>query len=1078
ELEWLSLPSLQPVQKAAGDLTRNLAALRYGGIPWADLPSSADLTNVPDLSGLVPEAIDLKPLNAAQAEHLANRFAEEADRLEDRQSSLDRVTARLGLPNVVTFPDSSRVITIAELIGRTHKPEEAWFATGGMAAAHAAVRALRLALESVSAAEAQARRHFNEDVLNEPIEEMADRLTRHRGPRKLLGAYRRDKRAAADAALPEVKPADAVANVEDAAAWKQALDDLAAAEAEHAEILGRHYRARETDFAAIQEALHTADEVMREVPEDALAAVVVHICAPRPNSALLRIVGEARDEFTRFKTTLRPAPARAPRPELAEGPVQDAVTWLKAHIAPLRAAAEMIRAYSAPTGRDLTLAEASEIAQQRQAATDAETAIWADAAAHAAVLGSVYRGAKTQDDQMNEIVAWTAQARRLMTGSDTAMTPEQAHALIDGRPSEGLTNAVTGWERARTDVLAAFTEGRRADLEKQLGDYDSARDLLVELLHDHAGQEEWFRHEDARSVLLEHGLASALDFCAEQEIADDMLWPVLERALVRGWVDGIIRDDPGLQPANANDRTHLVEVYRLLDNELTAAALADIVYAVEARRPSSSGTGEPGLIRREGSKKIGHLGVQDLLAQARHAVQALKPALLMSPLAVSRFLPPEMEFDVVIIDEASQVTTGDAINCVYRGDALIVVGDDRQLPPTSYYDRVEDDVTDYPSIFDLAKATFRVLPLGWHHRSRHEALFAFANLAYYQGRLVELPRAYPQEPDHGVEMFHVEGVYRRQTTSDNPIEAAAVAERVLHHFATRPGRTLGVVTLSVAQADAIDDAVQRAVAERPDLEPYVTDEDRLTGFFVKSLEAAQGDERDVIILSVGYGYDENDKISTNFGALNRPGGWRRLNVAITRARERVEVMASIHSGDVPDMGNESVRHLKAYLEFAERRAATLGRAEDDVEGLRPFEASVLSVVQSWGYRVRRRVGASGHFIDLAVLHPDQENDVFALGIEFDGPAYQGTPSVRERDRLRDQELRELGWHMHRIWSTAWYSDPAEEQDRLLGAIRRAIADPVGVDQLAGPVWGSPYRTVTRELVVEEETADSDVPYSG
>ncbi|MBM2620955.1 DUF4011 domain-containing protein [Actinoplanes sp. LDG1-06] len=1066
EEDWLTIDSIQPVQKAATDLTHHLAALRYGGIPWSELPSADDMAAIPDLSHLVPEAVDLKPLNAAQADHLANKFAEEADRLEGRQESLDRVTARLGLPNVVTFSDSARVITIADLIEREHKPEPAWFETGGMPAAHAAVRALRLAIERVRETESQARQHFDETVLGEPITEVADRLTRNRGPRKLLRPYRRDKKLAAEVALPDVKPSDAVANVEDAAAWKNALEDLAAAEAEHAAMLGSHWKGLNTDFHAVQEAMHTADEVIREVPADALPAVTVHVCAPRPNSALLRIVGEARDEFTRFRTTLRPAPARAPRPELGEGAIADAVSWLRAHIKPLHAAAEMIRSYSVPTGRDLTLAEAMDIAEQRQAATDAEAAIWAEATTHSAVLGTVYRGTKTDDEAMNEVVAWTAQARRLMTGEDAAMSREQAHALMEAHPTEGLPAAVAGWETARGQVLDAFGPDRHGELNERLGDYDNARDLLVELLHDPEGQQEWFRHEDARRVLVEHGLADALEFCADEETPIDQVWPVLERALYRGWADAVIEEDPGLQPVSAEDRTHLVEVYRLLDRELTSAALADIVYAVEARRPSASASGEPGVIRREGNKQSGHLPVQELLAQARHAVQGLKPCLLMSPLAVSRYLPPEMEFDMVIIDEASQVTTADAINCVYRGDALVVSGDERQLPPTSYYDRVEDDVTDLPSILELARDTFPVLHLGWHHRSRHEALFAFANLAYYHGRLVGLTRCYPQEPDHGVEMFVVDGVYRRQTTSDNPIEADAVAERVLHHYATRPEKSLGVVTLSVAQADAVDEAVRRAVAERPDLEHFLEDNDRLSGFFCKSLEAVQGDVRDVIILSIGYGYDENDKISTNFGSLNRPMGWRRLNVAITRARERVEVVASIRAGDVPDMGNESVRHLKAYLEYAERAAATLGREASDRQDATPFEDAVLSSLTEWGYTVRRRVGAAGHWIDLAVLHPDQDDDVFAIGIEFDGPEYQSIPSSRDRDRLRDEELRALGWHMHRIWSVAWYQNPAEEQNRLRAAIDRALADPVGVDQLSVPEW-PPYRAISGEILPAE-----------
>ena len=1063
--EWLTASSLQPVQQAAAELTKHLAALRYGGIPWADLPSAADLSSVPDLSQLRPAPIDLHPLNAAQAEHLANKFAEEADRLESRQESLDRVTARLGLPHVVSFPDSARVITIAGLIARDTKPEAAWFAEGGMAAAHAAVRALRRVIDAVNAAEEQARRHFDEGVLDEPIEEMAERLSARRGPRKLLRGTRRARRATIEAALPEVSPEDALANVEDAAAWKAALDDLDDLAEEHAEILGRHWDGMDTDFAAIQEALHTADEVIRETPAEALAAVVVHVTAPRPNNALLRIVGEARDEFDRFRTTLREPPARAPRPELGDGAIQDAVTWLRAHVAPLRAAAEMLRAYAGPTGRgDLTLAEAVEIAQQRQAAVDAEAAIWAGAGPHAAVLGSIYRGTKTNDDLMNEIVAWTAEGRRLHHGHDAALTAAQAHALGEVEPSDGRATAGAGWEHAREQVLAGFAARRRIELSTQLGDYDTARDLLVELLHDAAGQQEWFVHQDARDLILGFGLGDALEFCAGREVATEGIWPVLERSLYRGWVDQILRTDQGLMPVDAEERVHLVEVFKLLDNELNAAALADIVYAVEARRPSAVTTGEPALIRREGSKRTGHLAVRELIASARHAVQGLKPCLLMSPLAVSRLLPPEIEFDVVIIDEASQVTTADAINCVYRGDALITVGDERQLPPTSFYDHVEDDVVDYPSILDLARETFPILGLGWHHRSRHEALFAFANLAYYQGRLVSLPRAYAREPDHGVQLYHVDGVYHRMSTSDNPIEASSVAERVLHHLTHRPGKTLGVVTLSVAQADAIDEAVQDMIGEHPELDHLIDDADRLNGFFVKSLEAVQGDVRDVIILSVGYGYDENDKISTNFGVLNRPQGWRRLNVAITRARQRIEVVSSIHSADVQDMGNESIRHLKAFLEYAERDAATLGKEVTDADGRTAFEESVLETIKSWNFAVRRQIVAAGHPIAIGVLHPDHPDEVYALGIEFDGPGYRGISSARDRDRLREQELRELGWHLHRVWSAHWYANQAEEAGRLLAAIQRAIADPApAFDRLPSRGWNAPYRPVGRGL---------------
>jgi very-short-patch-repair endonuclease len=1023
--EWLTVPSLEPVQRAIADLTRYLAALRFGGVAWSDLPSSTDLTDLPDLTELTPPGIDLGDLTAAAADGLARRFADDADRLERHQQSLDRVTARLGLANVVTFPDSARVVAIADLIGREHKPVPEWFSSAGLAEAHAAARALRRAVDRVAVAEAQARLHFTEGVLNEPIDELADRFaTMHRGMRKIFRPYREDKKAAAGIALPSVKPAQAVANLEDAAAWKQAADELAVAEQVHAAALGRHYRGLETDFDGIQQALSTVDDVLEVTPPDALQAVIVHMCAPRPNSALLRIVREADQEFERWRSTLRAAPARAARPELGDGPVQDAITWLRAHADPMLKAAELIRAYNGPTGRDLTLTQAIEIAQQRQAAVEAEAAIWATAATHAAVLGSAYRGTKTNDVALAEVVEWTARARRMRTGSDVALTDEQARALADSRPTAELSRAVAGWQDARQRIVDAFTPERGARIAESFDGYDEAAAALREFLDDSDGQRQWFAHHDARQVLADQDLAAAADFCVAEEIVPERMWPVIERALFRGWADAVIRDDPGLQPVTAVDRDQLVEEFRLLDQELTTAARADVINAVESRRPAGTATGGPELIRREGNKSAGLLAVRDLLAQAGGTAQALKPCFLTSPPAASRLLPPEIEFDVVILDEASQMAPADAVNCLYRGAALITVGDDRQLPPTSFYDRPDDAVIDHPSMVELARTAFATLELTTHYRSRHEALIAFADQAYYDGRLTAFPRADPDDPDLGVALLHTDGVFHRGTTEDNPIEAGRVAERVLHHYATRPGQTLGVIAFSAAQARAIEDAVGEAGVAG----------DRADGFFVKTVEAVQGDERDVIILSVGFGFDDQHKISTNFGSLSRPKGWRRLNVATTRARRRIEVVSSIRSADVPDVGN--VRHLKAYLDFAERGTAVLGRAGRT--GTAPLEDSVAATIRSWGFEVREHVGAVGYRIDLAVLHP--ESSSYAVGIECDGRMYHSASSARDRDRLRDRALRDRGWTLHRIWSTAWYHDRTAEENRLLAAIERAVGD--------------------------------------
>jgi hypothetical protein len=248
-----------------------------------------------------------------------------------------------------------------------------------------------------------------------------------------------------------------------------------------------------------------------------------------------------------------------------------------------------------------------------------------------------------------------------------------------------------------------------------------------------------------------------------------------------------------------------------------------------------------------------------------------------------------------------------------------------------------------------------------------------------------------------------------------------------------------VVTFSINQADAILDAVDKAREDRPDLNRFFDDNDRLSAFFVKSLESVQGDERDVIIFSIGYGPDEAGKITTNFGVLNKAKGWRRLNVAITRARERIEVVSSVRAANLPPSPNENVEYLRAFLDYAERGqsalAIDLGISGRDAES--PFEESVIKSIQSWGYTTEPQVGAAAFRIDIGVRDPDYPG-TFALGVECDGYQYHSAPAARDRDRLREEVLRGLGWRLHRIWGTAWYRNRLDEEVRLRKAIEEAV----------------------------------------
>ncbi|MEU4238535.1 DUF4011 domain-containing protein [Actinoplanes sp. NPDC026619] len=1027
--EWLTIAGLKPVRRAATERGRRLAGVRQArdavraaaGVEWDDLP--AELPPV-ERAKTRPAAVDPGPLTAEAAAGLARRFDDDATLLEERMRDVARITSALTLPAAATFNDVARTIAICELGGKANRPEAYWFGAGVLAKATTATAALRRGVEALTAAEGQARRYFHESILDQPVEELSDRLTRgHRGLfRKLFGAYRRDYEAVAAFALPTMSASDAVAHLGTAVAWRAARRELANLERDHATVLGRFWRGATTDFTALGEALQVAADLLRWTPPQAMPAVVDHVCAPAPDDGLLSAAAGVSAAIARWQSTLRPAPEPAARPDLAHGAVREAVAWLRANAAPLNAAARLVTAYDEATGRTLDLTGAERLAALRQAVVDARPAT----------------DESTDIDEAAESAAidWAAKARQLAGSGDKPLTAVQVAALAGSRPADGLAAKATAWVQARDALVAAFGAPRRAALVESLEDYDRGPALLRELREDSSGQEEWFSHVAAREVLSGFGLDAAVAFCADLKLPPAQLRPVLERAVLRAWADDVLHRDKRLHPVRAEERSHLVDEFRRLDLDLIASAPARIAAVLGARRTGLPAE-ETALLRREGMKETRHLAVRDLIGRARTAVLAMKPCFLMSPLAVSQYLPPDIAFDVVIFDEASQVTPADAINCIYRGAALVAAGDDKQLPPTSFFEAVNrgTEVDDFQSILELAKAcgAFPALGLAWHYRSRHEALIAFANHAFYQGRLVTFPAADPDGADTGVHFVPADGVYRRGTTRDNPVEAAVVAERVIASLTSRPDLSLGVVTFSVAQAEAIEAALEQAVTEHPGL-LRLLDGDRLNGFFVKSLESVQGDERDVMIFSIGYGHDEQGRISTNFGALSRPNGWRRLNVAITRARQRVEIVSSIRSRDIPAGANESVRHLAAYLDFAERGGVFAAAADGASDSL---ASSVRSTIESWGFGVQARIGSGGYRLDLGVLQPGRP--VFAIGIECDGAMYHSSPVARDRDRLRAAVLGGLGWNLYRVWGTAWYRDRAEEEARLRAAIEKAVA---------------------------------------
>ncbi len=632
-----------------------------------------------------------------------------------------------------------------------------------------------------------------------------------------------------------------------------------------------------------------------------------------------------------------------------------------------------------------------------------------------------------------------------------SLTNAQINALKESIPVASFSKMLSEYEASTANLTQWFDEDRRPELCEDFRDFRAAADLIDDFQKHMEETEDWFDLERALADIEAVGLGDDARYAQSREIPDFEVENFFRASVYRSWLDRQIQNDSRLRETDSGVRDEQVREFRDLDVKLSDAAVARIIDAGATRRPRST-SGQTRIITNEAGKKRKHIAVRDLIGRARDAILAVHPCFMMSPLAVSQYLPPERLFDVVIFDEASQVLPADAINCVYRGTSLIAAGDQKQLPPTSFFTKVSDDLdedsdedvaTDFESLLELMKSSgsFTSQSLKWHYRSRHESLIAYSNASFYDSRLITFPGALSESPDAGVRFFKVPGIYRRSAGADNPIEAKHVADRVMHHFTTRPDETLGVVAFSTKQRDAIENALELARSKHPDLDGYF-EEDRLRGFFVKSLEEVQGDERDVIIFSIGYGPDENGRTYKNFGPVGREGGERRLNVAVTRAKALIEVVTSMSASDIGEVNSTGARHLRKYLDFAERGQAALelelGPAGLDTDS--PFEDAVVSYVRSLGFDVQPQVGAAGYRIDIGVKHPNQPG-AFMLGIECDGAMYHSSRAARDRDRLRHQVLEGLGWHLHHIWGTAWYRHPNREKERLSQVLEEFASRP-------------------------------------
>jgi len=547
------------------------------------------------------------------------------------------------------------------------------------------------------------------------------------------------------------------------------------------------------------------------------------------------------------------------------------------------------------------------------------------------------------------------------------------------------------------------------------------------------------------------GLAPLLDELGRAEASPDLAAAAFDHAWYSSILDQIRVRDPRYAAERGNALDEIASDFRDRDVEYLRANRGRVrhAWAERLREAQDQHPLQARVIRKQAALRRGHLPLRRLLDQTPDVLFALKPCWAMSPLMVSQVLPPTRLFDVVIFDEASQIVPADAIPSIMRGHQIVVAGDDRQLPPTNFFRQVgdgddefgdEDDETlvsfgaGFESVLDALRPLLPTWPLAWHYRSRDERLVAFSNTRIYGGALTTFPGVarddclrhvvVQQTPEPGQEV---------SVTA----EVDQVVELILEHARIRPNQSLGVIALGIKHAERIDTALRRELARHPELESFFA-EDQAEPFFVKNLERVQGDERDAIILSIGYGKHPDGRMRYQWGPLLRDGGERRLNVAATRAKHNLTLVSSFSSQDVdPDrLTKAGARLLADYLEYAGSggtSSATSGGGD-----LNPFEADVRDRLAACGITVVPQYGVGGYRVDFAATHPD-DGDRMVLAIEADGTSYRQSGSVRDRDRLRSEHLQRLGWRFHRVWSTNWFRDPHSEVAKLQQAYDEAVS---------------------------------------
>jgi hypothetical protein len=576
-------------------------------------------------------------------------------------------------------------------------------------------------------------------------------------------------------------------------------------------------------------------------------------------------------------------------------------------------------------------------------------------------------------------------------------------------------------------------------------DYAESAVRSIDLL-DHAAY-----YAYAATQLKEEGLQNIMEIASIWDKDGDTFVKSFDYYWHKALTDKAFSDVPAIAHFNSSIHSARIDTFNRTDKLILEKNRSKVALKHWERIPRTAANGEVNIIRREINKKKMHMPIRRLLAEAGRAIQAMKPVFMMSPLSIATYIPEgSLKFDMVIFDEASQVKPVDAFGAIMRGSQAVVVGDSKQLPPTSFFDRIgteSEDEENYDSLGVMesilslfcAKGAWERM-LRWHYRSRHESLITISNEKFYDGRLVVFPSPGFNIDGMGLKMTHSpETVYDRGKTRTNIKEAEIVAKAVMEHAKQKPDLSLGVVAFSTSQRDAIEEQLEILRREDNSCEDFFS-EGRYEAFFIKNLENVQGDERDVIFISIGYGRTEDGQFAMSFGPLTAQGGERRLNVLISRAKRAMQVFANFRSNelDLSRTNSVGVAALKAFMEYAE--TGKVAQASSSGASLPKFEEAVAQALKAKGLNVATSIGTSIFRMDIGVV--DSENSgKYSLGICCDADSYAAALSARDRDRTRNEVLKGLGWKLHRVWSTDWYRSKEQELEKVLKALHNEEPKP-------------------------------------